>query len=169
MRTRRWMRAAATLAALMTLASPGWADVSMTVTPDASVSWTLTPVGVNTTSGGSMTVSATQDYIVTVTADRARLTEYDTGTSSYVPDGKTLDAALNVTAVRTGGTAAVPGVGATAVIGTSTTLAAGVGAVLGATDEYAITLSQATALTDEALPSGSTYRIVLTYTASSLL
>lgn len=142
--------------------------VSMTTTPTSAVSgWALGSSGANQTSGGSMAINANSAYTVTVTADKALMTEYITADTAYeTTSPKTLSTALSVIASRTGGTAAVAGVGATAVVGTSTTLATGTG--LG-TDEYSITLSQPTVITDEALPSGRTYHIELTYTASSTL
>ena len=137
--------------------------VSMTASPSATVSgWTLSPSATNTTSGGSMTISANSAYTVTVSGDVSAMTEYITSTSAYASSPKTLSAALNIIAARSGGTAPVPGVGATAVTGTSTTLATGTG--LG-TDTYDITLSQATTIADQALPTGRTYHIALTYTA----
>jgi len=143
------------------------ASVSMTTTPTATISdWVLQPTGANQRSGGTVTINATEPYEVTMTADKTRLSEWDTGTSSYVTDGETLGAAPQVTAARTGGTALVPGVGATATIGVTDSVATGTG--LG-TDEYAITLSQATTILDKALPGGRTYHIVLTYTASATL
>jgi hypothetical protein len=142
--------------------------LSMTTSPTASVSgWNLASTGANTTSGGSIGVNSNQPYTIAVTADKAKLTEYVTGTSSYVASSpKALTTALSVLAVRSGGTALVPGVAATAVIGTSSSLAVGTG--LG-TDTYDLTLSQPTLITDAALPSGETYHIVLTYTLSSTL
>jgi hypothetical protein len=141
--------------------------VSMTASPTSSVSgWSLASTGANTTSGGSMTINSNSAYTVTVSGDKTRMSEYETATTSYVTSGRTLTNALSVTASRTGGTAVVPGVGAIAVVGTSNTLATGTG--LG-TDDYSVTLSQPTAITDESLASGYTYHIVLTYTASSTL
>ena len=142
--------------------------VSMTTTPTSTISsWTLASTGANSTSGGQLTVSSNSAYTVAVTADKTRMTEYVTATSSYVAGSpKTLSSPLTVTATRSGGTAAVPGVGAAAVIGTSSALAAGTG--LG-TDTYDVSLSQPTVITDSALPGGETYHIVLTYTASSSL
>lgn len=141
--------------------------VSMDTSPTAEISgWTLASTGSNTTSGGSMAISANSPYTVTVTGDKSLLSEYDTVAEDYVVDGKTLSSALSVISSRTGGTAPVPGIAATAVVGTSSTLATGTG--LG-TDEYSLTLSQPTLITDEALESGHTYHIVLTYTASSTL
>lgn len=170
------MIVAGLIVGVATVAVPGFAadqtldatlasTVSMTGNPTAAVSdWTLASSGSNTTSGGNMTVNANSVYVVSVTADKTRLSEWDT--DAYVTDGAALGAALNVIAARTGGTALVAGVGATAVVGTSTTLATGTG---GGTDTYGITLSQLTAVTDEALPAGRTYHTVLTYTASSSL
>lgn len=168
-RSRRGVRTAAACAALLALASPAMASISMTVNPTTSISWNLAAEGANSRSGGSMTISATLPYRVTLTADKTRLSEYNPSTPGYVTGGKTLAAPLNVTAARTGGTATVPGIGSTAVVGTSTTVATGTGGLGGQTDAYAITLSQTTAITDQALASGRVYRIVLTYTASSAL
>lgn len=157
-------------AALMAVAQPALAGVSMTVTPSSTVSWTLASTGANTTSGGTLTVSANEPYTVTVSGDKSRLSEWNTSASSYVSDGKTLGAAMDVIAARTGGSALIPGVGATATIGASSTLATGTGGTItDATDQYSITLSQLTAITDSALPAGRTYHIVLTYTASPTL
>ncbi len=140
-------------------------SVSMTTSPTATVSgWALSPSATNTASGGTMTISANSSYSVTVTPDVNAMSEHD-GTG-YVTSGKTLSAALNIIASYTGGTAPVPGLGATAITGTSTALATGTG---GGTDDYDITLSQATTVADEALPTGRTYHIELTYTASSTL
>jgi hypothetical protein len=126
--------------------------------------WTLATSGANTTSGGSMTISSNAPYTATVTADKAALSEYASG--AYVVSGKTLSSPLSVVPSRTGGTALVPGVATPAVVGTSTLLGTGTG--LG-TDTYSLTLSQPTLISDSALPAGSTYHIVLTYTASSTL
>jgi hypothetical protein len=142
--------------------------LSMTTEPSATVSgWSLAATGANTISGGSMAINANQPYTVTVTADKTHMTEYVTSTSSYVSSSpKTLTTAMTVSASRTSGTAVVAGVGAAAVVGTSTTLATGTG--LG-TDQYSVTLSQPTLITDQALTSGRTYHIELTYTLQSTL
>jgi hypothetical protein len=142
--------------------------VSMTTSPTATISsWTLASTGANTRSGGQMTINANGPYLVSVTADKTRMTEYVTSTSSYVSSSpKTLTSPLTVTATRSSGTAVTPGAGLAAIVGTSTTLATGTG--LG-TDTYDVSLSQPTAITDTALPSGETYHIELTYTASSTL
>jgi hypothetical protein len=156
------------LAAVLLAASPAWSAVSMTVSPPSTVSWSLSSSGANSTSGGSFTVSANEAYTVTVTADKTRLSEYASG--AYVPDGKALGAPLFVDATRTGGTAVVPGIGVVAEIGSTSTLATGTGGTITSlTDQYSITLSQETAITDPALPEGRTYHIVLTYTASAAL
>jgi hypothetical protein len=140
--------------------------LAMTTTPSATVSgWTLASTGANTTSGGSMIINANQPYIVAVTADKSKMTEYASG--AYVASSpKTLTTALTVQSSRSAGSAAVAGIGSNAVIGTSSTAATGSG--LG-TDTYDITLSQPTVITDPALPPGETYHIVLTYTLSSTL
>lgn len=170
---------ALTLASLLAAAAPAQANtqvidatitstLSMDTKPTAAISgWSLASTGANTTSGGSIGINANQAYTVTVTADKTRMTEYVTATSSYVATTpKSLASPLSVVTARTGGTAATPGVAATAVVGTSTTLATGTG--LG-TDTYSVTLSQPTTIADPALPSGRTYHIVLTYTAASTL
>ena len=141
--------------------------LAMTATPSSSVSWTLASSGANTTSGGSMTINSNQPYIVSVTADKTKMTEYVTASSAYATGTpKTLTTALTVQSVRSAGTAVVAGVGSNAVVGTSTLAATGTG--LG-TDTYDETLSQPTLITDSALPAGETYHIQLTYTASSTL
>ncbi len=143
-------------------------SVSMTASPPSSLSWTLVPAGGNTTSGGTITVQATEAYNVTVTADRTRLTEWITADGAYASTPKTLTAPLSVlTALESGLGVPVANVS----VGTSsTTIATGAGTVLTpATDTYALTLSQTTAITDAALPSGRTYHVVLTYTASAAL
>jgi hypothetical protein len=140
--------------------------LSMTATPSSTVSWTLASTGANTTSGGSLTVNSNAPYTATVTADKTKMTEWITASSAYSSSPKTLSTALSVSGSRSAGTAAVAGVGATAVVGTSTSLATGTG--LG-TDTYDVTLSQPTLITDSALPSGQTYHIVLTYTASATI
>ncbi|MCA1831286.1 MAG: hypothetical protein ABR548_14555 [Actinomycetota bacterium] len=139
--------------------------LSMTTSPTATISsWSLASSGANTTSGGSVVMNANQPYTVGVTADKTRMTEYASG--AYVSSSpKTLTSPMTITAVRSAGTAVSAGVGAAAIVGTSTLLATGTG--LG-TDTYDITLAQPTAITDQALSTGS-YHIVLTYTASSTL
>lgn len=176
---KRYMGMGAIVLAIAVVAAPAGAStqvidatlsssLSMTTEPSATVSgWSLAATGANTTSGGSMVINSNQPYTVTVTADKTRMTEYVTASSAYVSSSpKTLTTAMTVSASRSGGTATVAGVGAAAVIGTSTALATGTG--LG-TDEYGITLSQPTLITDSALPSGRTYHIVLTYTLQSTL
>jgi hypothetical protein len=138
--------------------------LAMTATPSSTVSWSLASTGANTTSGGSLTVNSNAPYTATVTADKTKMTQWITGSSAYASSPKTLATALSVLGSRSAGTAAVAGVGATAVVGTSTTLATGTG--LG-TDTYDVTLSQPTLITDSGLPSGDTYHIILTYTASA--
>jgi hypothetical protein len=139
--------------------------LAMTATPSSTVAWGLASTGANTTSGGSLTVNSNAPYTATVTADKTKMTEWVTGTpGAYASSPKTLATALSVAGSRSAGTAAVAGVGATAVVGASTTLATGTG--LG-TDTYDVTLSQPTLITDSGLPSGETYHIVLTYTASA--
>jgi hypothetical protein len=139
-------------------------SLSMGTSPSSTVAdWALAATGANTTSGGSIGVTSNGPYTVSVTADKTRMTQYDTTAGTYVASSpKTLTAPLNVIATSTSGT----GVGATAIVGTSSTLATGAG--LG-TDAYSVQLSQATSIADSALPSGYTYRIVLTYTAASTL
>lgn len=151
-------------------AGSAFGGVTMTSDPSPSVSgWTLASTGANTTSGGSMTISSTAPYTVTLTADRNFLSEWDG--AAYVSGGKALTTPLTVTTVRTGGTAAVPGVGAAVVASTTAgTLATGTGlAITGATDIYSITLSQPTLIIDPALVTGHSYHIVLTYTAQLAL
>lgn len=174
---RRFGLAVAVLGALLLAAAPAGAatqtidatlaaSVTMSTSPTSTISsWTLASTGANTTSGGSVGVTANAPYIVTVQADKAKMTEYVTSTSSYVtPSPKTLAASLSLVPVLSSGTA-VP-VASLAVGTTASTLATGAG--LG-TDVMSLTLSQTTAVTDPALPSGRTYHIVLTYTASSTL
>jgi hypothetical protein len=147
-------------------ARAGFASVGMSG-PNATVSsWNLMSTGSNNLVVGTLTVSALlSPYTVTVTADKTRMTEYSG--SAYISGGKTLTAPLNVTAAIATPHCLVPGAGATAIIGTSTTLATGVGlAVTGCSDAFTITLSQATSLSDPALPAGHNYHIVLTYTVS---
>jgi hypothetical protein len=142
--------------------------LSMTTSPTATISsWTLASSGANTTSGGSMALSSNQPYTVSVSADKTRLTEYVTATSSYVASSpKALTSPLVITPTRTGGTAPTAATASAATLGTSTLLVTGTG--LG-TDTFDLSLGQTTAITDSTLPSGETYHIVLTYTASSSL
>lgn len=142
--------------------------LQMTTSPTASVSgWNLAGTGGNTTSGGSIGVNANQPWTISVTADKTKMTEYVTASAAYVsPSPKSLTTGLSIQPTRTGGTAVVPGVGATATTGSSTLLATGTG--LG-TDDFNITLSQPTLIVDPALVAGRTYHIVLTYTLSSTL
>jgi hypothetical protein len=162
------------MVALPAVAAPQTVDatigstLSMTSSPTASVSgWALAATGANSTSGGSVATNTNQPYILSVTGDKATMTEYVTGTSSYVASSpKSLTSPITVSATRSAGSAVVPGVGATAVVGASSTLGAGTG--LG-TDTYTISLGQPTAITDAALPAGETYHILLTYTLSSTL
>lgn len=153
-------------AATQTIDATLGSSVSMTTSPTASISgWALSAAGANTTSGGSMTIQANAPYTVTVVADQAKMTEYVTGTSSYVtPSPKQLTAALSVVPTLSGG-AGVP-VASLAVGTVAAPLATGTGLT---TDSYALTLSQTTAVTDSPLASGRTYHIVLTYTASAAL
>lgn len=165
------------VALMLGIVAPVWAEtqtidatlgssVSMTTAPTATVSgWALAGSGANTRSGGSMTISSNAPYTVTVVADKAKMTEYVTATALYVATApKTLTNSLSVIPTLTSGTG-VP-VASLAVGTTAGTLATGSG--LG-TDSYSLTLSQTTVIGDAALPSGRTYHIVLTYTASSTL
>jgi len=141
--------------------------LSMTASPTSSVSgWVLAATGANSTSGGSVTTNTNQPYILSVTGDKATMTEYITASSAYAGSPKSLTSPITVTATRTGGTAVAAGAGAAAVVGTSSTLGTGTG--LG-TDSYSISLGQPTAITDAALASGRTYHILLTYVLSSTL
>lgn len=139
--------------------------VAMTGIPTPNISWALAMAGPNTTSGGSMTVSANTPYTVTMGAEKNFLTQWN-GTG-YVVGGFELSAPLAVAAQRTGGTAVVPGVG---LVLPATTVGGliGTGTGLG-TDTFSLTLSQPTVITDKALPTGHTYHNVLTYTASSTI
>ena len=164
---RRSSAFVAALVAIVTLLSARAGFAVGMSGPTATISsWNLASTGANSISGGTLTVSALfSAYTVTVTADKTRMTEYSG--SAYVSGGKTLTAPLNVAAVISTPHCLVPGTGATAIIGTSTTLATGVGlALTGCSDAYAITLSQATSISDPALPAGHKYHIVLTYTVS---
>lgn len=153
-------------AATQTIDATLGSSVSMTTSPTASISgWALSATGANTVSGGSMTIQANTPYTVTVAGDQAKMTEYITGTSSYVtPSPKQLTAALSVIPTLSSG-AGVP-VASLAVGTVAAPLAAGTGLT---TDSYALTLSQTTAITDSPLAAGRTYHIVLTYTASAVL
>lgn len=149
----------ATLGSSVTLDATGATNVS---------GWTLATSGANTASGGTLGVTSNSPYTLSVTFDKTRMTEWDTtlGTPAYVASGKALTSPLTVTPTRTGGTAPVPTVTAGAVSGTSTLLATGVGT---GTDSYSVSLGQPTTVADNALATGHTYHIVLTYTASSTL
>lgn len=166
--------AAALLAILAVMPPAGAADqiitasigssVTMSTNPTETISnWSLSALGANTTSGGSVGVSANVPYTLTVVADKAKMSEYNTGSSAYVSGGKTLTNALSVVPVLSSGTG-VP-VASVAVGTSASALAAGVGL---STDVYDLTLSQTTLITDEPLASGRVYRIVLTYTAAAL-
>lgn len=159
-------------AVLALCAAPAFAvgSVTMTSAPTSSITgWSLASTGANSRSGGSMTLSATAPWLVTVSADKSTMSEWNG--SAYVSNGKALGSALTVSSARTGGTATVPGVGLSVAASTSAgTLATGTGvAVTGGTDIFSITLSQPTAITDAALANGHTYHIVLTYTAQLAL
>jgi hypothetical protein len=172
---KRMILAGVIAVAIATIASPAFAvtntqtvtaslgsSLSVTTAPTSSVSsWTLASSGANTTSGGSIAVNSNVAYTISVTADKATMSEWDG--SAYVNGGKTLTTAMSVIASRSSGTATTPGVAATAVIGTSSTLATGTG--LGS-DTYSLTLSQPTVITDSALQTNS-YHIVLTYTSAA--
>ncbi|HEX2240742.1 MAG TPA: hypothetical protein VHJ82_06340 [Actinomycetota bacterium] len=139
--------------------------VSMTAVPTPNISWALAMSGANTTSGGSMTVSANTPYTVTMSAEKDFLTQHN-GTG-YVSGGSQLSSPLTVTAARTGGTAVVPGVG---LVLPASTIGGPIGTGTGlGTDTFSLTLSQPTVITDKALPTGHTYHNVLTYTASATL
>ena len=138
--------------------------ISMSTPPSATVSFGTLTTGAHTASGGSVGISANVPYLVTVSADKTAMSEYDTVGTAYVASGKTLASPLSIIPVRSGGTALVPGIATPAIIGVSTLLATATG--LG-TDTYDLTLSQPTGLTDRTLAVGHTYRIVLTYTASA--
>jgi hypothetical protein len=139
-------------------------SVSMTTAPTATISgWTLAYSGSNTTAAGTLGVTATTAYTVTVQADMSRLTEWITASSSYATNPKTLGSALSVLTSLTSGLG-VP-VSPVAVGTSASTIATGVTG----TDTYALTLSQPTSISDPALVSGHTYHIVLTYTASATI
>ncbi|MFN2524699.1 MAG: hypothetical protein ABR505_00305 [Actinomycetota bacterium] len=139
--------------------------VAMTAVPTPNITWALAMAGANTTSGGSMTVSANTPYTVTMSAEKDFLTQHNG--SGYVSGGSALSAPLTVTAQRTGGTALIPGVG---LVLPASTLGGPIGGGTGGgTDQYSITLSQPTVITDKPLPEGHTYHNVLTYTASATI
>ncbi len=140
-------------------------SVAMTTTPSNVTNWVLSASGVNTKSGGSLTVSANSAYTVSVTAEKATLSEWN-GTG-YVSGGKSLTTPLTVTATRTGGTAAVGALTTPAEVGLlSAGLVTGTG---GGTDQFSIELSQPTLATDKPLSGSNTYHNKLTYTASAAL
>ncbi|MFN2641047.1 MAG: hypothetical protein ABR548_04015 [Actinomycetota bacterium] len=165
--TKRAVLAAAAIAAGLLFAAPAppayaLGSVSMTTARSATISgWTLVPSGANTRAAGSIGITATGPYLVTVSADRSRMTEYVTASAAYATTPKTLGAALSVLTTTTSGL----GIATSSVsVGTSaTTIATGVTG----TDAYSVSLSQPTAITDRALASGRTYHIALTYTAST--
>jgi hypothetical protein len=140
------------------------ASFSMT-TPSVS-GWNLGSTGSNTISGGSMTVgSLLSAGTVTVQADKSRMSEYNAG--AYVSGGKTLGAALHVTA----GTASTTGIGCSGpgsnvTVSTSAQTLATSAVGIACTYTWPLTLSQTTAITDPAVKPGRTYHIVLTYTLS---
>lgn len=138
--------------------------VSMSTSPTSSISgWSLASTGANTTSGGSVGVTANVPYTVTVSADKSRMTEYITASSTYVTGGSTLTSPLAIVPTLTSG-AGVPV--ASLSVGTSAgTLATGTGLT---TDVFSLTLSQPTVISDVPLAAGRTYHVVLTYTAAAV-
>lgn len=110
---------------------------------------------------GDITVAANTAYTLSIQADKDRMTQYANGAYSTDAD-KTLDSPLSLIALNSGTTG---GVGATAnATTTSATLATNaLSGVLSESDTYAVTATQPTTALD---PAGS-YRIVVTYTATS--
>lgn len=146
-------------------------SVTMDTAPSAAVGtasspWVLNPSGTTATSGGSISVTANVAYYVKLASDKAKLSEWVTSTSSYVAGGKTLANALTITPTATAGTAAGTAVTTDLAVVSPQTLITGLG---GGTDSFNLTLSQVTLLTDKSLPSGSTYHMKLTYTATAAL
>jgi hypothetical protein len=138
-------------------------SVSMSTAPTATVSnWSLSATGANTTSGGDLVVASNVPYKVTVASDKATMSEWDG--AAYVTSGKSLTAPMSVLTTLTGG-AGLP-VASLAVGTLASNVATGTGL---STDTYSITLSQTTAITDAPLSGGNSYRIKLTYTASSTI
>jgi len=165
----RWLVGAGVLVvlAVVGLAAPAGATVTLDASQAGNVSgWTLVPAGTNSRTAGSLTVTSTGPYTLSVAFDQTRMTEWNTAAAAYVTGGKALATPLTVSVARTGGTALVPTVTAGAVSGTSTLLATGPGV---GSDTFALTLTQPTAITDPALLSGRSYHIVLTFTAASSL
>jgi hypothetical protein len=156
------------LTAIVVAAAPAGATVTLDASQAGDVTnWALSPTGANSRAAGSLTVTATGPYTLSVTFDHTRMTEWNTGAQAYVAGGRALGAPLTVLVARAGGTAALPTVTTGAVSGSSSLLATGPG--LGS-DTYAVSLAQPTALTDPALPStGRSYHMVLTFTAASSL
>lgn len=141
------------------------ASISMTTSPSPTVAWVFAPSGANSASGGTVGVTANTPYILTVAADKTRLTEYITASSAYeTTSPKTLFSPLSVLAAWASGSGVSSGTIAAGT--TATTIAAGAGLTV---DTYSITLSQPTTIADPPLAAGRTYHIVLTYTASAPL
>ena len=140
-------------------------SVALTAAPSDVSGWALAASGANTTSGGSLTVSANTAYTVSVVAEKATLTEWN-GTG-YVSNGKSLTSPMTVSATRTGGSALVAGLATPATVGiASAGLITGTG---GGTDAFSVSLSQPTLITDKPLTGSNTYHNKLTYTASAAL
>ncbi len=127
---------------------------------DPTVSWTLASSGTNTKSAGSLSVGSNAPYSVTVIAEKPTLTEWDG--SAY--GTKALATPLSVLGTLSSGTGTPAGGPVTNAAPTAFATGVGLG-----TDVYGISLSQATTLADPALPTGSTYHNVLSYTASATI
>lgn len=148
--------------------------VAMTTSPTATVNnWALA-IGANSKSAGNMTIQASVPYVVTVTAEKATLTEWNPaangGAGGYVTGGKTLTTPMVITPSATGGTVPLVGSGVSVLtpsVGTgSSNLVTGIG---GTTDTYSLSLGQTVLVSDSPTTGSNTYHNVLTYTASAAL
>lgn len=167
--SRTRLLAAAALVAALSFASIGAAgaeEQTLTGTIDPAVTINAAPatlvdfgtfaLGENTESGGSMTVSANVDYVLSVKATKATMTSYDSGTSTY--GDKALAAPLTILASPD--LLSATSIGIVPVGTTDTPIAAGVGLV---DTVFGLSLTQLVGTTD----APGEYRNVLTYTASA--
>lgn len=128
--------------------------VSMTG-PSSAVNFGTFAIGANTAAGGTMAITANVPYTLTVTAEKATMTEYSGG--AYVARSPKTLAAPTVVTVTSSDIGATP-LGAVSSALTALPLATG----LAGAHTYTLSLAQAISVTD----APAAYHNLLSYTAA---
>jgi hypothetical protein len=135
------------------LGAGGQNEISI-IAPDLISGWTMNPSNLVSTKEASLTIEATGDWQVVVSANAATggyAAEYDKASTQFVPDGKRMKNPMTIRAED----------------GDDVDLSKGGILTTGSGNKVVtITLTQAATAEDKPLPEGRDYRLILTFTGS---